>query len=620
MSDYTFKPFRFWCQKVLPLVYDDSLSYYELLCKLVKYLNDMLAQLETMGDDITNLQALYVELKNYVDHYFDSEDFEQMVSDKLDEMAEDGTLAELINNVLFNELNEKIDGITATARICFVPSGLNKVGNCAFIYDNHTAFVIDCGNNTSGTELLSALQHCGVTRIMGIAISHWHNDHVNGFEALVDNTINIDTSACTLYSPHHNLNWASMIGDFTSIQGVAADDEAMVIAKGGDVVYPTEGQKITVFGGELSFHNLSNTYFADYYDVKTLENDAEGDKTNYNNFSMVCKYTIGGQTVVFPADIMPAAQVHMVPVIADADLLNIEHHGLNYTTYQKYLNGIKASIFVVSTYGGGAGRAMNMKYPTIDRGYSLGAVYKTELNQLIFEVGNGAINLIEGTPMNAPEFNNVLSIGQCIGPEEDHGDDFDNYVIPGIYAIPSGIYFERMDNRPSGLSGGGKLLVSAGTNLGAITQYYLASSSTTAPICIRCMDYDGTWHRWNTLFGGTYRLGAVDADWWVADVTPTATQAACRLDNFNGTATLDLRFTLNENLAADADIMIIPTQMSYARTIYFPMFDDDGNLYPCRLYPTTDGIHVYCMKALTAETELMGSVSWLLNPAYGWEG
>ena len=31
--------FRFWCQKVLPLVYDDSLSYYEVLCKVVDYLN-----------------------------------------------------------------------------------------------------------------------------------------------------------------------------------------------------------------------------------------------------------------------------------------------------------------------------------------------------------------------------------------------------------------------------------------------------------------------------------------------------------------------------------------------------------------------------------------------------
>lgn len=35
-------PFRFWCQKVLPLVYDDSLSYYEALCKFRDKLNEVI--------------------------------------------------------------------------------------------------------------------------------------------------------------------------------------------------------------------------------------------------------------------------------------------------------------------------------------------------------------------------------------------------------------------------------------------------------------------------------------------------------------------------------------------------------------------------------------------------
>lgn len=35
-------PFRFWCQKVLPLAYDDSLSYYEVLCKVVDYMNKVI--------------------------------------------------------------------------------------------------------------------------------------------------------------------------------------------------------------------------------------------------------------------------------------------------------------------------------------------------------------------------------------------------------------------------------------------------------------------------------------------------------------------------------------------------------------------------------------------------
>lgn len=36
------KPFKHWCQKILPLVYDDSLSYYEVLCKLTNKINEVI--------------------------------------------------------------------------------------------------------------------------------------------------------------------------------------------------------------------------------------------------------------------------------------------------------------------------------------------------------------------------------------------------------------------------------------------------------------------------------------------------------------------------------------------------------------------------------------------------
>lgn len=42
--------FKFWCQKVLPLVYDDSLSYYEVLCKVVDYINDLIKNNNEIAD------------------------------------------------------------------------------------------------------------------------------------------------------------------------------------------------------------------------------------------------------------------------------------------------------------------------------------------------------------------------------------------------------------------------------------------------------------------------------------------------------------------------------------------------------------------------------------------
>lgn len=46
---------NFWCQKVLPLVYDDSLSYYELLCKVVQKLNEVIANTDGIPKYIEEL-------------------------------------------------------------------------------------------------------------------------------------------------------------------------------------------------------------------------------------------------------------------------------------------------------------------------------------------------------------------------------------------------------------------------------------------------------------------------------------------------------------------------------------------------------------------------------------
>ena len=48
------QPVRFWCQKVLPLVYDDSLSYYETLCKFSSKLNEIIETLNNFETGVYN--------------------------------------------------------------------------------------------------------------------------------------------------------------------------------------------------------------------------------------------------------------------------------------------------------------------------------------------------------------------------------------------------------------------------------------------------------------------------------------------------------------------------------------------------------------------------------------
>lgn len=125
----TLRPFRFWCQKVLPAVYDDSLSYYELLTKVIDYLNKTMEDVETSIGDVDNLRTAYTELQdyvndnteevyqafndldedfttlhNFVNDYFTNLDVQEEINDKLDEMALDGSLSRIVSPIIQEDL------------------------------------------------------------------------------------------------------------------------------------------------------------------------------------------------------------------------------------------------------------------------------------------------------------------------------------------------------------------------------------------------------------------------------------------------------------------------------------------------------------------------------------
>lgn len=110
------RPFRFWCQKVLPLVYDDTLSYYELLCKVVDYLNKTMEDVDHMNTDMDTLYSnfqkfqegtisIYNELVEYVNTYFDNLDVQGAIDHKLDEMVTSGELVTILQPTIAREVS-----------------------------------------------------------------------------------------------------------------------------------------------------------------------------------------------------------------------------------------------------------------------------------------------------------------------------------------------------------------------------------------------------------------------------------------------------------------------------------------------------------------------------------
>lgn len=127
----SFGTFRLFVLENFPFIAEDfdALTYYQMLCKVVGYLKDVITNNESLQYNQTELLDAFNELQSYVNTYFDNLDLQTEINNKLDQMAQDGTLANLINQEIFSDLNNKIDLINSNNTICIGDSyGLGASG------------------------------------------------------------------------------------------------------------------------------------------------------------------------------------------------------------------------------------------------------------------------------------------------------------------------------------------------------------------------------------------------------------------------------------------------------------------------------------------------------------
>lgn len=78
----------------------DAVTNYQLLCKVVEYLNKVIDNSNKQNDNITQLEQNFITLYNYVKDYFDNLDITDEIDKKIDELITSGELASFFKSII----------------------------------------------------------------------------------------------------------------------------------------------------------------------------------------------------------------------------------------------------------------------------------------------------------------------------------------------------------------------------------------------------------------------------------------------------------------------------------------------------------------------------------------
>ena len=107
MNNFKYNPikmtaFKWFVLENFPFLEEDfdSLTSYGLWCKLKEYFDKVATKTNEMGTQVESLTNAFIALKDYVDNYFANLDVQDEINNKLDDMAQDGTLQEIVSTYL----------------------------------------------------------------------------------------------------------------------------------------------------------------------------------------------------------------------------------------------------------------------------------------------------------------------------------------------------------------------------------------------------------------------------------------------------------------------------------------------------------------------------------------
>ncbi len=189
-------------------------------------------------------------------------------------------------------------------------------GDCALIYSNGYSAVIDMGISPRADDIITSLKQCEIEAIDMVIISHYHTDHLGGFNDVAE-----------------QFEIKNMIGPKISENNISAAQKAKesVLADGGNFYEGIYGLNFTL--GEFKITVLG------YYKY--------GDE---NNRSVYVMAELDGVKFLFTGDGEFTAEDQLLKRTdnIDCDVLKVAHHGSKTGCDSDFLNAATPEYAVIS--------------------------------------------------------------------------------------------------------------------------------------------------------------------------------------------------------------------------------------------------------------------------------
>lgn len=485
------------------------------------------------------------ELEIYVKNYFSSLDIQQEIKTVIDEMAESGTLQDIL-----------IDALQDSVTVASIGVKGNAIDSCAVMSRNGHCVVNDFSIQTDCNALRTYIKNNNLI-VDAIIISHYHNDHIGGSLGtglsafLSDSGITFNTG-CTAYLPHRLLNW-----DYANIQektDILANIEAVtgyINQKGLPIVYPIEGATFTHAGMSITFHNLSATKFSSYYSNHMEYDGSIAEYISYNNFSMISTFEALGKKVAFTSDIYPASQALNLDALNNVNVLFVEHHGINYISDPTYLAQLNPD--VVHQQSGSNYDPVYYLRSTLTKISNVGCpIYSTVVT------GTAVTTItISGvyTTSDAPMYGYGNIQGLANGSILPEGTDLNNVVLPGKYYTNSAD--TSMTNVPVPLNSSSNLRIVNELAQGGIHTVQRVKRELPPFVeAARQFSSNGTPGEWRYSFYGPYNLIPLTKTFSGWEVTPTTpNEANSYIAEVNGWLQISISTNFSAEIQANGNIL-----------------------------------------------------------------